>query len=217
MKRIAASILGKEKKIDLINRLIDYGISTIHYDVMDGNFVPNKSLPLEEVKDIFQNTKNHYKDVHLMVSKPNEYVDKIISFADQVSVHYESFNSQEDFEKFIKHQDSKKIGVAINPETNINILENVINFVNHIMIMSVVPGKGGQTFIENSIYKIQDLNNLIKKKNASIVLEIDGGINDIWGPRVFEEGINIAVSGSYLINNLENNGIKKILGENKNR
>ena len=209
MKKIAASILGKENKAQLINKLIDKGIDTIHYDVMDGVFVDNHSLPIEEVLDIFSSTKKHYKDVHLMVQNPSSYLESLYSMADQISIHIESnVNIKEILKSY-----PNKIGIAINPETPVKVLEEYIPYLNHVMIMSVVPGRGGQTFIEESIAKVNELVELKERFNNSLIIEIDGGINNIWGPVVFESGVNLAVSGSYLINNIEDNSIEKILGK----
>lgn len=209
MKKIAASILGKENKAQLINKLIDKGIDTIHYDVMDGVFVDNHSLPIEEVLDIFSSTKKHYKDVHLMVQNPSSYLESLYSMADQISIHIESnVNIKEILKSY-----PNKIGIAINPETPVKVLEEYIPYLNHVMIMSVVPGRGGQTFIEESIAKVNELVELKEEINNDLIIEIDGGINNIWGPVVFESGVNLAVSGSYLINNIEDNSIEKILGK----
>lgn len=209
MKKIAASILGKENKSQLINKLIEKGIDSIHYDVMDGIFVDNHSLPVEEVLDIFSSTNDHYKDVHLMVENPSKYLDSLYSKADQISIHIES---NVDIKNVLESYPNK-IGIAINPTTPVEILEEYIPHLNHVMIMSVVPGKGGQTFIEDSVSKINELVKLKEKLNKDLIIEIDGGINNIWGPVVFKSGVNLAVSGSYLINNLEDNSIEKILGK----
>lgn len=211
MKKIAASILGKENKGQLIDKLVAKGIEYIHYDVMDGKFVPNISLPILEVKELIKFTKKHYSDVHLMVLNPSEYVEQLIGYVDQVSVHIETIDNMEDF--IDKYFDKLKLGIVVNPDTDIRDVFPFLNKLNHIMIMSVIPGKGGQTFIESSIEKIKLIKNEIISRNLDLILEIDGGINDVWGPVVFKEGINIAVSGSYLINNLENNSINKILNK----
>ena len=211
MKKIAASILGKENKALLINKLIKEGIEIIHYDVMDGLFVPNTSLPLDEVLQLFNNTNPHYKDVHLMVQDPSKYIEKLIGFANQVSIHIESKTSVPIKEIILKYNKKIKLGLAINPNTNIEDVYPYIKDINHIMIMSVIPGKGGQKFIESSIEKISTLKKKILEINPNLITEIDGGINDVWGHIVFKKGVNIAVSGSYLINEIDNNSIEKIL------
>lgn len=212
MKQIAASILGKDNKKDLINKLITEGIGYIHYDVMDGDFVSNTSLPLDEVEFLFENTNKHYKDVHLMVQEPMSYVNRLIGKADQISVHVES-NIKETLKGLVDIASTKtKLGLVINPDTNVEEVFPYLEKLNHVMIMSVVPGKGGQTFIESSLDKITKLKNEIKNRNLNTIIEIDGGINDQWGPVVFDKGVNLAVSGSYLINNLENGSINKIYG-----
>lgn len=213
MKKIAASILGKDDKAKLINTLIERGIDSIHYDVMDGNFVDNHSLPIAEVLELFNNTNDHYKDVHLMVQKPSKYLDELIDKTDQVSVHVES-KFEDSLEKLVdKYHNQVKLGLVVNPDTNIEKVFPYLDKLNHVMIMSVVPGKGGQTFIESSLEKISKIKKYITDNNIDLILEIDGGINNVWGPKVFEKGINIAVSGSYLINNIDDNSIGKILGK----
>lgn len=213
MKKIAASILGKENKADLINMLIERGVDSIHYDVMDGDFVDNNSLPIPEVLELFNTTNVHYKDVHLMVQKPSKYLDQVIGKADQVSIHVESRLDMTLNELVNKYHDKTKLGLVVNPETHIEVVFPYIEKLNHVMIMSVVPGKGGQTFIESSLEKITKLKEYASEHKKDLILEIDGGINDIWGPQVFEKGINLAVSGSYLINNIDDNSINKILGK----
>lgn len=211
MKEIAASILGKENKAELINKLIDKGIKIIHYDVMDGEFVNNTSLPIVEVLEIFKNTKEHIKDIHLMVNEPSIYIDQVIDQANQISVHVESETMLSLSDLVEKYHNKTKLGLVVNPSTDISKVFKYLEKLNHVMIMSVVPGKGGQIFIENSLNKISDLKKQMEKVNPKLIIEIDGGINNIWGPKVFKYGVNIAVSGSYLINNINNNSIKKIL------
>ena len=208
MKKVAASILGVDNKTKLVNELISKGIDTIHYDLMDGQFVDNKSLSIQEIKDIVANSEKHYVDIHLMVQQPETYIEQLIDIADHISIHFESEFKTSINEILNKYKDTNKIGIAINPDTPAMKLEKYIDKIHHVMFMSVVPGKGGQTFIEPTLDKIK----VIKELKSELLLEIDGGVNDIWGPQVFKHGINIAVSGSYLLNNIDNNAIKKILG-----
>ena len=210
-KEIAASILGVHNKKELINKLIDNGIKYIHYDVMDGDFVKNKSLPLEELKYLFNSTKKHYKDIHLMVNYPEKYIKQLINQVDQISIHVESLKEKNLNNLILKFYNKTKLGLVVNPDTNFDDVFPYLSKLNHVMIMSVIPGKGGQTFIESSLEKIDLLKEEIKKQNTKIIIEIDGGINEKWGPIVFKRGVNLSVSGSYLINNLENGSIKKLL------
>lgn len=179
MKKIAASILGKENKAELINMLIERGVDSIHYDVMDGDFVDNNSLPIPEVLELFNTTNVHYKDVHLMVQKPSKYLDQVIGKADQVSIHVESRLDMTLNELVNKYHDKTKLGLVVNPETHIEVVFPYIEKLNHVMIMSVVPGKGGQTFIESSLEKITKLKEYASEHKKDLILEIDGGINDI--------------------------------------
>ena len=210
---IAASILGKENKVDLINKLIKKGINWIHYDVMDGDFVSNYSMPTKELLFLFKNTLDHKKDVHLMVQNPSFYIKPLLGLIEQISIHFES-KYIDSLESVInKYSNKIKLGLVVNPSTNIEVVFPYLKKLNHIMIMSVIPGKGGQKFIESSFEKILKLKNEIKNQNLKTIIEIDGGIDDVWGPKAFSSGVDLAVSGSYLINNIEDTKIlKKIIG-----
>ena len=212
-KEVAASILGKKNKIKLINKLIKKNVNWIHYDVMDGEFVSNYSMPIKELLFLFKNTLDHKKDVHLMVHNPSFYIKSLLNFVDQFSIHFES-KYIDSLESVINKYSSKiKLGLVVNPLTSIDKVFPYLKKLNHVMIMSVFPGKGGQKFIETSIEKILELKKEIKNQNLKTIIEIDGGINNITGPRVFNKGVNLAVSGSYLINNIEDKNIlKKIIG-----
>ncbi len=210
MKKIAASILGKENKSELVNLLIDKGVKYIHYDVMDGEFVSRHSLPIGEILKIINETNVHYKDIHLMVKNPSPYIEALSNKVNQISVHMEVLD---DVEKFVKKYYKKiKLGLVVNPETDIKKTFPFLKYLNHVMIMSVKPGKGGQSFIETSIEKIKLLKKEIDSKQFKVLIEIDGGINNIWGPTVFKEGVDLAVSGSYLIDNIDNGSIEKLQG-----
>ncbi|NQZ66035.1 MAG: ribulose-phosphate 3-epimerase [Mycoplasmatales bacterium] len=211
MRKIAASILGKNNKSELINMLIEKGIEYVHYDVMDGKFVPRHSMPVNEIEEIIKTTNKHYIDIHLMVVNPKEYIEKFIGKVDQISAHIETIENPGEFIK--QYAKRIKLGLVVNPETDIRKTFPFLKDLNHVMIMSVNPGKGGQSFIENSLDKIRLLKEEINKNDYKVIIEIDGGINDKWGPIVFDNGINLAVSGSYLTDNIENGSIAKILGE----
>ena len=215
MKRVAPSVLGKKDPWDLINDLLSKGIEIVHYDVMDGEFVSNKSFPLNELREIFAKTNKHEKDVHLMVNNPENIVEQIIDEVDMVTVHYEAkFN--EGLDEFIdKYKDSKKVGIAINPDTNVKTIFKYLDRVSHILLMSVIPGRGGQEFIESVYEKIEILKEEISKRKLEVLIEIDGGINHTSGPKAFSKGVELAVSGSCLINTIDDDGIKKIIGNQK--
>ena len=215
MKRVAPSVLGKKDPWDLINDLLTKGIEIVHYDVMDGKFVSNTSFPLEELREIFSKTNRHEKDVHLMVNKPEHIVEEIISEVDMITVHYEAeFNNSLD--EFIdQYKSTKKVGIAINPDTDVKEIFKYLDKVSHILLMSVIPGRGGQEFIEPVYDKIVILKEEITKRNLDVLIEIDGGINHTSGPKVFSKGVELAVSGSCLINTIDDDGINKIIGNTK--
>lgn len=215
MKKVAPSILGKDKPWDLINDLLTKGVDTIHYDTMDGYFVDNTSFPLKELLEMFSKTNHHQKDVHLMVDYPEAIVDALIDKADMISIHYES-QYVTSMDKIIdKYKDTKKIGIAINPDTDVEVIFEYLPKVKHILLMSVWPGRGGQDFIESTYDKIKLLRKEIDKNNLDVIIEIDGGINFETGPKAFELGVDIAVSGSCVLNTIDDGGMAKIIKNNK--
>ena len=213
MDKIAVSVLGKEHKAALINKLITKGFQTIHYDVMDGIFVKNIALQKQEMEYIFANTNKHIRNIHLMVNDPLKYIEIYKDKTDYITFHYEA-ESIDNIKKIIKNYSHMvNLGLAINPKTNIEQIYEFIPDLSHILIMSVVPGKGGQSFIQNSISKIEKLKKYINKRNLHCFLQVDGGINDKTGPLCFKAGVKNVVSGSFLLNNLKDKNInKKITG-----
>lgn len=202
MEKVAASILGIKNKKDLINSLIKNNINQIHYDVMDGKFVENTSMSIYEVLEIINNSPKHITDVHLMTVDPNKQMEILDGKVDYITFHIEAC---QDVDLLIKNKKSK-IGISIKPNTSIKSITKYLDIVSHVLIMSVEPGKGGQSFINDSLDKIQKLRNL----KPNLIIQIDGGINDITGPACFRAGASSVVSGSYLINNLSQDIIKKL-------
>ena len=207
MKKIGASILGKDNKSLLVNSLIDQGVEMIHYDVMDGEFVEAISLPMQEINEIIKSTKKHVVDVHLMTSDPNKQIEQIKEVADFITFHYEAVGLESSND--ILNKFGGNIGIAINPSTSIEAIRPLLKKVSHILVMSVIPGKGGQTFIEKSLDKIRDLREEINEENLNVKIQVDGGINYEWGPKAFSAGVDSVVSGSFLINNIKDNDFFK--------
>lgn len=203
MKKVAASILGVDNKKELVNKLIDNNIKQIHYDVMDGKFVDNTSLSVEEVLDIVKDTNKHISDVHLMTVDPENQIKKLDGKVDYITFHIEACDN---FDKLVNGRKSN-IGFSIKPDTSVKSVEKFLDRVSHVLVMSVEPGKGGQSFMESSLEKIR----LLKKLRPELIVQVDGGINNITGPKCFLSGVDSVVSGSYLINNLSKDIFKKLI------
>lgn len=169
----------------------------IHIDVMDGNFVPNISFGFPVLKAINKHT-DKVLDVHLMISNPDMYINEFVDCgADILTVHYEACPH---LHRTIQHIKSKgiKAGVALNPHTPVNVLDEIISDLDLVLIMSVNPGFGGQKFIESSVQKVSKLKKLIDSKNSDVIIEIDGGVNLETGKKLAEAGASALVAGSFV-------------------
>jgi len=173
----------------------------LHIDVMDGVFVPNISFGFPVLEAIRKNT-NKILDVHLMIANPDAYLSAFHKAgADILTVHYEACPHLNRTIAAIKEL-GMKAGVALSPHTPISVLEEVICDLDLILIMSVNPGFGGQKFIPSSIEKVEKLKKLILAKNASCIIEIDGGVNLENGPLLVKAGANALVAGSFVFNSI---------------
>ena len=192
--KIATSILASNDRITSIKLLNNTDTDYIHIDVMDNKFVPNLQLPINEVNQLNKYTKKPF-DIHLMVENPFKYIENInLSNTTCITIHIEI---EKDIEKLIKLIKSKKleVGLAIKPNTNLELIDKYINKIDKTIVMSVEPGFGGQKFIENSIERIKE----IRKKRKDIIIEVDGGIN-IETVNKVKNLVDIAVVGSYITN-----------------
>jgi ribulose-phosphate 3-epimerase len=173
----------------------------LHIDVMDGVFVPNISFGFPVLEAIRKNT-NKILDVHLMIANPDVYLSAFKKAgADILTVHYEACPHLNRTISAIKEL-GMKAGVALNPHTPVSELEEVICDLYLVLIMSVNPGFGGQKFIPSSIEKVEKLKKLIIAKNASCIIEIDGGVNLENGPLLVKAGANALVAGSFVFNSI---------------
>ena len=196
------SQLGNE-----IKRLEEGGADMIHVDVMDGHFVPNLTIGPPVIKALRKYTKLPF-DVHLMISPVHKYIkDYANAGADIITIHPEATDNLINSINHIK-EFKKKVGVSLNPDTEINIIVNLLDQIDLVLIMSVFPGFGGQKFMPEVINKIKELNKIKKEKNLQFDIEVDGGINFSNSKVVLNAGANILVSGTTIFK--ENNGdIKK--------
>ncbi|MCC6515453.1 MAG: ribulose-phosphate 3-epimerase [Chitinophagales bacterium] len=171
----------------------------IHVDVMDGVFVPNISLGLPVIQAMRKLTTKTF-DVHLMIVEPDKYIDNFKQAgADILTVHVEACTHLHRTVQKI-HSVDMRAGVAINPHTPIHLLEDIINDIDLVCIMSVNPGFGGQKFIENTYTKVAALKELIQKKNATALIEIDGGVSLQNAKKLVEVGANVLVAGNTVFN-----------------
>jgi ribulose-phosphate 3-epimerase len=169
----------------------------LHLDVMDGLFVPNISFGMPIVSSIRKMTKKPL-DVHLMIIKPERYIDKFIEIgSDILTVHIEATMEMDNILDKIK-KSSVKSGIAINPDTPINKLEDYINKVDLVCLMGVHAGFGGQKFIEKTFDRLIELKGLINLKDSSTLIEIDGGVDNFNSQKLKSLGADILVAGSYI-------------------
>lgn len=168
-----------------------------HIDVMDGVFVPNISFGMPIIKAIRKFSKKPF-DVHLMIVNPDNYISDFKNAgADILTVHYEACTHLHRTLQAIK-KEGMKAGVAINPHTNVNTLEDTINDIDVVLVMSVNPGFGGQSFIENTYEKVKQLKQLITKKGANTLIEIDGGVTNANAKKLLDCGADALVAGSFV-------------------
>lgn len=169
----------------------------LHIDVMDGVFVPNISFGFPVLKSVNKHT-DKVLDVHLMIVNPDKYIKEFVdSGADIITVHYEACQHLHRSIQLIKSF-GVKAGVALNPHTPVSVLEEVIQDLDLVLIMSVNPGFGGQKFIPSSVSKVKKLKTLIEQKNASVIIEVDGGVNLETGAQLSNAGADAIVAGSYV-------------------
>ena len=168
-----------------------------HLDIMDGVFVPNISYGMPIINKINE-VATKTLDVHLMIVNPDRYIETFKNVgADILTVHYEACTHLHKTIQSIK-SNGMKAGVALNPHTSAHLLEDVLNDLDLILVMSVNPGFGGQSFIENTYEKVKTLKMLREKSGSNFIIEIDGGVNDTNAPKLIEAGADALVAGSFI-------------------
>ena len=199
-----ASILSSTlKATDLIKKFNDTEVKYIHVDVMDGKFVNNKSFTVGDIRK-FDNISKKSFDIHLMVKNPIKYINDIALFnIDTISFHYEAVKNIEEVIELIKNY-GIKVGIAVNPKTDISVLTPYLNKIDTVLVMSVEPGYSGQPFIESTFEKVEKLKELININNSKALIEVDGGVNTENAPMLKEKGVDILVSASCIQNNIDN-------------
>ncbi|WP_406614408.1 ribulose-phosphate 3-epimerase [Mycoplasma corogypsi] len=218
-KYVTPSILNvkKEDRLEMVNKLVQAGIKWIHYDIMDGQFVPNTTIEPEEIAVIDKESKPHFKDAHLMIKNPYEYIEKVIDYFDIFTFHYEAI--EDDLDAFyqyltvVNRDRILKIGLAIKPNTPVSAIVKFLPFIDLVLVMSVEPGLGGQKFMPIALDKIKELRKLRTQHKLFYLIQVDGGINEVYGPQCFQAGADACVAGTYLIVDPTKERINTILGK----
>ncbi|MEX0288026.1 MAG: ribulose-phosphate 3-epimerase [Flavobacteriaceae bacterium] len=191
---LAADFGNLQRDVEMVNQS---DASWHHLDIMDGVFVPNISYGMPVVKTIAKHATKPL-DVHLMIVDPDRYVQTFADLgATNLTVHYEACTHLHRTLQAIKTA-GMKAGVALNPHTNINLLEDIINDIDLVCLMSVNPGFGGQSFIQNTFNKVKTLKQLIVEKGAPSLIEIDGGVTDKNAKELANSGADVLVAGSFV-------------------
>lgn len=199
MIKISTSILASNNRLESIKKLNNTNTDYIHIDAMDGIFVPNTQLKIDEINNL-EKISTKPLDVHLMTTNPETYIDNLKNKnIEYITIHIEINKNINNLINKIKSY-GYKVGLSIKPNTNINTIIPYLNKIDLVLIMSVEPGFGGQKFIPSTLNKAKQL----KELNKNIIIEMDGGINDTNISKI-KEYIDIAVVGSYITNNIDYN------------
>lgn len=209
MTKVSASILSVNDLNDTIKELNTLDIDYIHLDIMDGKFVPNTSFTYDQIKKIIEVSEKPF-DVHLMVRDVEDYIYHYAMLnTEYITFHYEVLKDLKIIKKIKNY--GIKCGISVKPSTDIELIYELLPYIDMVLIMSVEPGRGGQKFIDNSLNKIKKLKDYIKKNNLNVIISVDGGINNNTGVNCVKNGADMLVVGSALINrNDKENFIKEL-------
>lgn len=197
---VSVSVLGADltDMRKFLSSLDESGTDMLHFDVMDGVFVPNLSYGMPVLKDMDRCT-DLFMDVHLMINDPAKYVKNFAeSGADLITFHVESISDISETIKLIKSL-GIKAGISIKPATPVSDIEKYLSDIDLVLVMTVEPGFGGQSFMEDMIPKIKELDKYRKENDLTYKIEVDGGINNITGKKCADAGADVLVSGSYVL------------------
>lgn len=191
---LSADFLNLQRDVEMIN---NSDADWLHLDIMDGVFVPNISFGfpvLNALKDVCKKPM----DVHLMIVEPEKFINEVAATgAYMMNVHYEACTHLHRTITAIKEA-GMKAGVTLNPHTPVSLLEDIIQELDMVLLMSVNPGYGGQRFIEHSVEKVKELKKLVDRKGLSTLIEVDGGVNAETGKRLVDAGADVLVAGNYV-------------------
>ncbi len=191
---LAADFLHLDSELEMINRS---EAQWLHLDVMDGVFVPNISFGFPVLEAVAKKCQKAL-DVHYMIVHPEQYIKQTAKLgAMMMNVHVEACTHLHRTVQEI-HNAGMKAGVTLNPASPVSLLEDIIDDVDMVLLMSVNPGFGGQKFIENTIQKVKRLRRLIDERGANVLIEVDGGVQAETAPRLVQAGVDVLVSGSYV-------------------
>jgi len=194
---LAADFSNLQRDIEMIN---ESDADWFHIDIMDGVFVPNISFGMPVLRDIKKHAKKTL-DVHLMIVNPDQYIETFSELgADILTVHLEACTHMHRTIQAIKAT-GMKAGIALNPHSSVNQLKDIIKDIDVVCLMSVNPGFGGQSFIENTFDKVKELKELIQSTGSDCQIEIDGGVTNKNAKKLVQAGANILVAGSYVFKN----------------
>ena len=206
---LAADFANLQRDIEMIN---NSEADWFHIDIMDGVFVPNISFGMPVLQAITKHAKKPI-DVHLMIVEPDRYIKEFAKLgANILTVHYEASTHLHRTLQAIKAE-GMKAGVAINPHTSVGLLKDLIQDIDLVCVMSVNPGYGGQSYIENTLHKVKELKKMINKKGANTLIEIDGGVTNINAAELTKAGADVLVAGNYVFKSDDQPGTIKGLKE----